>query len=420
MDKAKARLFPDYPFWSMLGLLLDWVEDHSIPTMGVNQRELRYNPAFVESLTMPELIGALVHEIAHCAYRHWARIKQSALPFEIGNIAADYVINLEIIDEWGLQLPKGCLYDEQYKGMTLEQVAAKLMRDAKPSKGSGQGSGQGNAARSGRGNSQTDPNANPLRGDMDPNGGNSGQGKGKAGKGKGSDSGSGSGTGNETNGTVTGNDGGNGEEIDWGVEIERAYRVANSRGKLPSCVARRMQESKAIPEDWRAILLRFVQSIKVSDTSFARPSRRGISQGLCLPGPVKDGMGTMVVAIDTSGSIGDSMLGQFWIQVKAIFSTCKPERLVVLYCHAAVCHVDIFSEGDTPELAHPSSGGTAFQPVFDWVAEHGENPVCLVYLTDMQGDEPTQPNYPVLWCYPVESSESWHSVHWGEKVSMQG
>lgn len=388
----------------MLGLLLNWIPDKTIPTMGVNLRELRFNPEFVERLPLNQVIGVLAHEIAHCAYRHWARIKQSVIPHEIGNIAGDFVINQELIDDWGLTLPQGCLYDTQFAGMTLEQVAAKLMRDNPQSGKQGKGNGQGQ----GKGQTATDPEANPIKGDMDPQANGQGKGKGKDGD-------------KDGQGTPSGvAEDGDGPEIDWGVEVERAFRVANSRGKLPSNIARRIQESKRTPEDWRTILMRFVQSVVVTDSSFCRPSRRGISQGYILPGPVKDGMRTIAIAVDTSGSIGDELLGQFWTQIQAIHSICKPERMIVLYCHAAVCRVDEFSESDTPVLGEYQSGGTAFQPVFDAIAERGDNPVCLIYLTDMQGDDPVEPSYPVLWCYPMESVERRHSVTWGEKVAMQG
>ena len=50
-------------------------------------------------------------------------------------------------------------------------------------------------------------------------------------------------------------------------------------------------------------------------------------------------------------------------------------------------------------------GGTAFTPVFEWVAENlDEEPACLIYLTDLESyDTPDDPGYPVLWA-AVETS----------------
>ena len=46
----------------------------------------------------------------------------------------------------------------------------------------------------------------------------------------------------------------------------------------------------------------------------------------------------------------------------------------------------------------PVVGGTAFEPVFDHVAQHGIDASALLYFTDLYGSFPKlPPHYPVLW-----------------------
>jgi predicted metal-dependent peptidase len=113
-------------------------------------------------------------------------------------------------------------------------------------------------------------------------------------------------------------------------------------------------------------------------------------------------MGELVVAVDTSGSITNPMLAAFSAELTAILHEAMPERVTVIYCDAAVRGTEEFLPDD-PEvkLKMKGGGGTAFIPVFRHVEKHGLNPVCLIYLTDLESsDKPKEPEYPTLWATP--------------------
>jgi predicted metal-dependent peptidase len=75
-------------------------------------------------------------------------------------------------------------------------------------------------------------------------------------------------------------------------------------------------------------------------------------------------------------------------------------------------------------------GGTDFRPVFDIIEdprkakehemeEFDEPPVCVVYLTDLDGSFPAEePEYPVLWCVPPGVNAS-RKVPFGEIVAVR-
>jgi len=73
---------------------------------------------------------------------------------------------------------------------------------------------------------------------------------------------------------------------------------------------------------------------------------------------------------------------------------------MVMWCDAQVGRVDEVEEASQLTMLDkpPGDGGTAFNPVFDEIAEMGLVPDALVYLTDGYGRFPgAAPSYPVIW-----------------------
>ena len=82
----------------------------------------------------------------------------------------------------------------------------------------------------------------------------------------------------------------------------------------------------------------------------------------------------------------------------AIPDEAAPEAIHVVYRHEAVARTETYEPGDPIHLTPHGGGGTAFRPVFDWIAGSDIWPVCAVYLTDLYGSEfGPAPDYPVLW-----------------------
>jgi Putative metallopeptidase domain len=86
----------------------DWYEDTSIDTAGVTVKfgkiHFFYNPEFIESLSEPELVFLLMHEIYHIFKQHTIRGKMTGGDPEkhtLFNIAADAIINDEVEKDGG-------------------------------------------------------------------------------------------------------------------------------------------------------------------------------------------------------------------------------------------------------------------------------------------------------------------------------
>ena len=128
MSKTKVKLMskPDSTFFLTVCLSLRQVWDEKIPTACTDGRSIFINPNFFMGLDADERLFLLLHETMHVAYMHMARL--STRNHRKWNIAADYVINLQLVER-GFRMPKNGLLDQQWAGMSTEEVYAKLPED---------------------------------------------------------------------------------------------------------------------------------------------------------------------------------------------------------------------------------------------------------------------------------------------------
>ena len=188
------------------------------------------------------------------------------------------------------------------------------------------------------------------------------------------------------------------QEEDWAIATAQAEATAKAMGLAAGDAARAIRAQVAPRVDWRDVLRRYLSAAAKSDYAWTPPNRRYIAQGLYLPSLRSETLGPVVVAVDTSGSIDDETLAAFSAEIAAILDEAAPEAVHVVYCDAAVRATERFEPGEAIRLCPQGGGGTAFRPVFDWVAKSDIQPVCVVYLTDLDGDDfGPAPDYPVLW-----------------------
>ena len=74
LDKAKVAIGLDHPFFASILYKRGLVADSKIPTLQVDARgTIYYNPQFVESLTVPQIVWGLCHEVGHVIAQHALR-----------------------------------------------------------------------------------------------------------------------------------------------------------------------------------------------------------------------------------------------------------------------------------------------------------------------------------------------------------
>jgi len=339
-------------------------------------------------LSNAELQGVIAHEIAHCAFGHIFR--KGDRDHEDFNVAGDYAVN-GILKAAGLTLPDGALDDPQYNGQFVEQIYAGVRRNKKPENDNGGNQpGQGNGA---------DPDTKHDFG----------------GCGEFSSPGAGATAILSPADQVK-------LENEWRIAVEQAALVEKACGNLGEDLERQIDKLRQPIVDWRTVLSDFVESCVERRYSWTKPNRRFIGSGVYLPSLVPDGIGEIAICVDTSGSVSDDTLAQFASEIFDIIESVKPEKVTVVYCHHKVTNVETFTHDDPPDRLRPvGSGGTKFTPAFEWVNDHIEDPVCLIYLTDLDCDDyPTEQEYPVLWVStshdPDEVAPIGETIHMGRLI----
>jgi len=355
LSRAKAQLLIEQQFFGNCCLSIKYVEvdESKLATMGVDGLNCYYNPKFVAEIDDNELKGVLLHEILHLIFDHLGRRKQDYIPF-IWNVATDYKVNSTIVSAGMYKLPKGALYDSQYNGDTAEIVYDKLMEEAEDE--------VKNKAEGGEGDFRD------FHGDT------------------------------------------NTEETQAVKEmVVKSYEALSSteRGNVPAEVKRIIQEIKEPKVNWREFIRATITDVfQRTDFSFARGNRNYIRHGLWLPSLTGEENKTIVIAVDTSGSITPDILSDFAAETSSLLALA--DKSYVLSCDATVHEVaDLNKYSDIlKEAKFSGGGGTSFSPVFDKVNQLGLNPDVLVYLTDGYGSFPeSAPNYPVIWGIIKDSYE---------------
>jgi predicted metal-dependent peptidase len=136
--KARTTLLLDHPFFGTLLFRLKGRETYSVETMATDGVSLFYNPGFVDTLTTPELVGTLAHEVLHPGLQHHTRRGNRSL--RRWNEACDYAINPLVVDA-GLALPKGVLLENRFRGMSAERIYNLLAEEEEDGNGTGDQTG---------------------------------------------------------------------------------------------------------------------------------------------------------------------------------------------------------------------------------------------------------------------------------------
>lgn len=341
------------------------------------------------------LAAALLHEALHLVLMHLSRIgKRDA---RLWNIAGDLVINQTIANlprglttlesmsrVYGLELPRNLAADGYYR------ILEEKLGDC-PVHGQG-------------------PGAAGCGAETPESGAEHKHGEGRQGGGKGRPCPYCTGQTLDAHGGCQGA-GEDGREAARSA-VEYAYRRqqehernGRGRGNLPGELVRLIEEALHRPVNWRRLLRRAGQSAIVwgRRATIRRPHRR---YGDLMPGRKPTRAGKVVVCVDTSGSVGQKLLGAFWHEIQAMR---RNVAVCIIECDARV-HDAYLLTNRVPELK--GGGGSSFVPVFDLLRGIGDWPRkwrsassaagSLIFLTD--GDiavpETNLTGLDVYWAVP--------------------
>lgn len=331
------------------------------------------------------------HEILHAVFNHLVMLRRwrknqrvdyangQSLPYneQIMQWALDFMINDTLVDAKVGEFRKGWLHDPSLITKADDAATAYWKLFKKLGGQSGQGPGPGYGTPTGAGKDGTfdqhiDPGAsqgkNPDQAVKDRN------------------------------------------DAKWGIELNAAYNLQRLQGNKALGLERLFKEVLTPKVDWRDKIKAMMARRLGSDRyDFKRPDRRLISRNkpyepIFAPSRSGYGTGTVVVGVDTSGSITQKEIDMFLGELSGILQDVKPKRLIIAWCDAHVHNVDECEQvGDLETIRRRGvggGGGTNFIPVFEYVDKEGLEPEAIVYLTDGEGSFPERaPHCPVVWGY---------------------
>lgn len=466
IKKIISHCLSKEPFFGTVGMSLgievtDKHKGRAVKTAAVDGRNLYINDEYFKSLGTGKQVTLVLHEWMHHALGH--SFRRGDRDFWIWNQATDHVIN-NILKEKGYEPIDGWLCDPIYAGMSEEKVYSRLalleeqQRQQQRQHQQEQQDREESNQEEEQGDGSSDPSGPPddteeggKSGDNNdqPNTSESGSGDGEGEKDKTEekiedpnvDSSSGSSQENESEGDSkdkSGAPGSGGEASPTGEvwdytgedgnrasqeEMKEAARevmekLANSREIMNKTMGNSssVNESRAVSrvlsrkKDWSQQLKNFVKSAgRPSGYTWSRLDRRGMARGQYQPGVVEEGIGTMVVGFDVSGSIALRECQAFISEIEKIRKTIPVEKIYIVPFNSIVLQdqIKILKKGDMIPTHFDVGGGTRFSPVMNWIAHEKIKPDCLMMFTDLgSNDYGDKPKYPVLWA----SSEEVYSI----------
>ena len=369
LSKAVVAIMGHPRYTALAGVLMigeKTIED-DIPTACTNGRDVKYGRAFVDGLTDAELRGLVLHEDeGHKLYRHLTTWRwMYDIDPHLANCACDYVINIKIVDDnkddGFAQLPDGGLVDERFRGMDSAQVFNILRKEQEEQQ-------------------SQDSQDNESEGDGEQSeGGTTGSNNAAVGQGTGFDE-------HDWEGAQSLSDE---EQRELARDIDEAIRQgAMAAGKMGGTGNRDLDELLQPQVDWREVLREFIQNTCAGNdySTYARPNRRLMSQGIIMPSGISEQVGELVIAIDTSGSIGQRELTAFLSEVKGVCDTVKPDKLRLLYWGSSVVGDEAYDMHELDNLTKSTKpmggGGTDVNCVTQYMADEGIKPQACIVLTD--------------------------------------
>jgi predicted metal-dependent peptidase len=340
IDLTRNALFAQLSGVAMVGRIE--ITDR-LPTAATNGRDEYYNPDFVLAQNRKQLRYVRIHENLHKMLKHCVEYKDVCKRYpKLSNVAMDHVINL-IIEEidpnfaW-VERPtvKPCV-DAKYKGWGFLRVLRDLIDQGDEEGGQGGEGGHGGF---------DDHRFDELDDEEMEETGRRVDEAGRQGK----------------------------------ILAEKLAGNGKGGGRLDLNATKRNTE-------WRQHLREFFDTICKGDehSRFVPPNKRFAPLGILLPSHFSYNKGEIIIAGDTSGSMGPIYPILFG-EIAQIAQTVMPDALRVIWWDTSVCGEQLFKPDEYHSIATlmkpRGGGGTTPQCVVDYIAEKQYKPRAVIWLTD--------------------------------------
>jgi predicted metal-dependent peptidase len=417
-------------------------------------KSIKIHPRFLEKLDDDQIGWFLKHEVLHKALKHHLLpyTLREGLPYPLLNIAADLAVNCLIEQDEGSMVSSGLLpgqgdYAHLKAGECTEYYVAQLTKDWQDKQQQQQREAQQAKSDKSKGEKGSVSSRNGVSDDGDDWDDDGSEAEASDEKGKGRSRKQGKGDGDEPEqgeGDEQGEEQGESSpeemtEQDWktlkpdecGIEdvsptqdLTPEEAAAESQ-RLDNELIRAVAEAKAAGQGnamleqtcealvkptrlpLKQILQQFVRKSSKGGFSYKRPSRRHSTLDGIYPAHRQKTLDTLLVAVDTSGSMGSDEINRVLDLVSEVLRIYPGCKISMVECgtyipvdedgNPQIRTVDRWNVAELrKDVAWHGRGGTDLRPPFV-LAEKLGNVQCIVYLTDLMGPQPDSCKIPTLW-----------------------
>lgn len=340
---------------------------YSIETACAGHGFIFFNPLFWDKLSEEKKKTVIAHEIWHLILDHLERGKDHDP--DTYNQAADHVINIGLdMDGFDMHGDFGGItpcFDEQYKGMSTEQIYQKIYQEKRKN--------PDQATKAVQGTPSKDQIEDLIKEALN-------------------------GSGKDLQKQIEENK----EKVD---QLEIGQDPGDQPGGERILIETKGQKVFIKEATYEEIFEDYlIDPLSGGKRTFIRPSRRQIKGDLRLKGRFpKRGRNNrlthLVYALDVSGSINSSMRTQFLRSAKTLKETLNPSLMTIILWDTCIVMEKTFREDEKLDgIDIHAGGGTNLNPVYKRVADL--NPEALVIFTDLQVYIPPKPTWDTIWFVP--------------------
>ena len=365
ISKAKAKLLVDYPYFGTLASKLTLVQNDDIEAFKSDGMRLEYNDTYLSQLNISELEFIFANGAMHVSLAHEKRKNDRS--GWLWQMATDMAIN-DMLVENGLDMPYGAQYRQRFKGMYAEEIYVELKADILREDENLEYEADSaddvqNKDEKKNEEQETEQNSEQTHEQLQE------------------------------------------EILQEQLLAEEAISLLEKefkKGEAPASIERFFKLDFQGKVDWREELKAALDRYFRDDYTLLPPSKKLLSYGIYLPSSISQTF-RLVIAIDSSGSVDESLLNEFLSEVNFLMSLVQNYQIELLVCDDKIHSHKTFYSGDTLEVELRGGGGTDYRPVFKHIENELDDVKLLLYFTDLEGFFPTtSPSYEVKWISPKE------------------
>ncbi|MDX9813538.1 MAG: VWA-like domain-containing protein [Sulfurimonas sp.] len=356
VSKAKAKLLLEYPFFGSLASKIEIVQNDDLQSFKTDGIKLEINSDFLDSLSTDELMSVLANGAMHITLEFTNR--QQNRSSWLWQLAFDYAINDMLLSSGFVEFETQN-YQKRFTGMYAEQIYAllrdEILRDELEYEGE----------------DSKDTKVDEPQDDL-------------------------------------------ADERLFGEEAKLMLDDELAKGEKLEYLERFFKLQKPLEINWRDELKSAITRDSKDNYTLLPPNKKFLYADIYLPSCVSEKF-KLVVAIDSSGSIDEQLLGEFVSELNYLVLFLPNYELDVIVCDDRVRSHQKFYSGDSIEVSVSGGGATDFRAVFEFIDTHIDDVNLLLYFSDLDGVFPKYPpNYEVKWV-----SKNQKDTPFGEVIALR-